>query len=106
VKFSRESTPSQAVTLDQLLEWEKARRDAVVARGGIPYHRILVTLYDMSEEGKTNHRGVGKGQGETSGRTFTYSYWRHPDGTLSDIQIHEYIEVNHETGETLPWRDL
>lgn len=105
-KFANTLLPTTAVTLDQLLAWERERDARRKKDGGLFARRIRFPLFAMDGSNRTNRTGFVGGEGALKGRMFSYSYWVDPEieGYL-EVQVDEEMQRNLETGETVPWRN-
>lgn len=103
--FKKDLVETDAVTLDQLREWEAqswADQEKDIKEGKRwfpPVRRIGIGMYD-TESGQAMKDNYVTGRDEFHHRVFNYQYW---PGKEDEALIREEVEVNVETGATRPW---
>lgn len=105
VKFERIWEITNDVTLGQLLEWERLNSEEQVIRDGFGIKRVSSPLFRMNGPNitATQKTGYVKGRNEFARRYFHYRYWENEE---NKAEITEELELNIETGQKEPWRDL
>lgn len=105
VKFKRIWSATKDVTLEQLQTWEKLNNAEQDAKNpNMPrIRRVSSPLFRMDGP---HIKAVQKtefvrGRDKFSQRYFNYRYWK---GEEDKVEIAEELELNVETGQTLPWR--
>ena len=104
VKFKRIWSATKDVTLEQLQTWEKLNNAEQDAKNpNMPrIRRVSSPLFRMDGP---HIKAVQKtefvrGRDKFSQRYFNYRYW---EGEEDEVEITEELELNVETGQTLPW---
>jgi len=107
VKFEHIWRKTNEVTLKQLLEWEKLNNAEQAAKyPDMPsIRRVSSPLFRMEGSNITERQITEfvRGRDEFVGRHFNYRYWK---GEEDEAEITEELELEVETGQTKPWRNL
>lgn len=93
------------VTLNQLLDWEVLNNAEADAKNGFVIRRVSSPLFRMNGPNitATQRTAYVKGRDKLSRRYFHYRYW---EGEEDKVEITEELELNKETGQKEPWRNL
>ena len=105
LKFERVWEKTDDVTLGQLQEWEKLNNAEADAKNGIVIRRVSSPLFRMDGPNikAAQKTEFVKGRDKFARRYFNYRYW---EGEEDEVEITEELELNLETGQKKPWRNL
>jgi len=101
-RYDSEWVSSDDHTVEELVAIEKRRMEDAEKAGAIPFRRVLMPLFDMSDGENDNRNGVV----EVDGKTYSYSYWtKMHDGDFAP-KVHILMQKDLMTGDMEPWRDF